>query len=328
MDGYSPRNYTTASTNNLYSLVLERCEKLTKGRQGYIIPISSVATEGYLDLQRILLAREMWFSSFDDRPAHLFDGLNTLSILIMSKYIPKPSVISSRLNRWNAEERNVLFSTLRLQVSPHSPLPGCVPRIGSAMDSAIWEKLFARKENLASALSAHGRSITYYSRKVNSFLQILDFVPEVRDGRGSLRPPSEFKEMKFDVASHAAAAFCVLNSSLFRWFMDAVSDGSHLNRRETNQFPFDPNRAAELLGEFVMLAKRLSSDLKAHSFKRVMAYKHDKLTVQCIVPKFSKPIIDEIDRVLARHYDLTSYELNYILHYDIKYRLGREEDGE
>ncbi len=52
--------------------------------------------------------------------------------------------------------------------------------------------------------------------------------------------------------------------------------------------------------------------------------KHDTLTVQCVVPKHSKPIIDEIDRVLAKHYGFTDEELDFIVNYDIKYRMGRE----
>ena len=36
----------------------------------------------------------------------------------------------------------------------------------------------------------------------------------------------------------------------------------------------------------------------------------------------SKPIIDEIDRVLARHYGFTDEELDFIINYDIKYRMG------
>lgn len=38
----------------------------------------------------------------------------------------------------------------------------------------------------------------------------------------------------------------------------------------------------------------------------------------------SKPIIDEIDRVLAQHYGFTAEELDFIINYDIKYRMGRE----
>jgi hypothetical protein len=43
-------------------------------------------------------------------------------------------------------------------------------------------------------------------------------------------------------------------------------------------------------------------------------------------PKYSKPIIDEIDSVLAKHYSFTDEELDFIINYDIKYRMGRETD--
>ena len=39
-------------------------------------------------------------------------------------------------------------------------------------------------------------------------------------------------------------------------------------------------------------------------------------------PRYSKPIIDEIDRLLAEHYGLTQEELDFIMNYDIKYRTG------
>jgi hypothetical protein len=43
----------------------------------------------------------------------------------------------------------------------------------------------------------------------------------------------------------------------------------------------------------------------------------------------SKPIIDEIDTVLAEHYGFTAEELDFIINYDIKYRMGKEmENGE
>ena len=41
-------------------------------------------------------------------------------------------------------------------------------------------------------------------------------------------------------------------------------------------------------------------------------------------PKLSKPIIDEIDKMLAGHYGFTEEELDFIINYDIKYRMGDE----
>ena len=43
---------------------------------------------------------------------------------------------------------------------------------------------------------------------------------------------------------------------------------------------------------------------------------------------YSKPIIDEIDRVLAKHYGLTNEELDFMINYDIKYRMGRDIGGD
>ena len=45
-------------------------------------------------------------------------------------------------------------------------------------------------------------------------------------------------------------------------------------------------------------------------------------------PRKSKPIIDEIDCVLAKHYGFTDEELDFIINYDIKYRMGRDSGDE
>lgn len=50
--------------------------------------------------------------------------------------------------------------------------------------------------------------------------------------------------------------------------------------------------------------------------------------MQCIIPKHSKSIIDDIDRVLAKHYGFTDEELDFIINYDIKYRMGRETEND
>jgi len=37
---------------------------------------------------------------------------------------------------------------------------------------------------------------------------------------------------------------------------------------------------------------------------------------------------DGIDKILAKHYGFTEGELDFIINYDIKYRMGRELEGE
>ena len=57
-------------------------------------------------------------------------------------------------------------------------------------------------------------------------------------------------------------------------------------------------------------------------------YTTGKVRYQEFYVRLSKPIIDEIDRVLAKHYNFTEEELDYIINYDIKYRMGAEGNEE
>jgi hypothetical protein len=70
-------------------------------------------------------------------------------------------------------------------------------------------------------------------------------------------------------------------------------------------------------------------DFQAHAKSLTNNYgKFGILTIQTFQPRLSKPIIDEIDRVLARHYGFTDEELDFIINYDIKYRMGQANEEE
>lgn len=71
------------------------------------------------------------------------------------------------------------------------------------------------------------------------------------------------------------------------------------------------------------LADALVDDLESNAEVRVRrrADGSDRREVNYFVGK-SKKLIDEIDRTLARHYGFTDEELDFIINYDIKYRMG------
>ena len=69
--------------------------------------------------------------------------------------------------------------------------------------------------------------------------------------------------------------------------------------------------------------------LDENSEVKKITTKAGQISYQEFYSAASKPIIDEIDRVLAKHYAFTDEELDFIINYDIKYRMGRDaEDGE
>jgi hypothetical protein len=76
------------------------------------------------------------------------------------------------------------------------------------------------------------------------------------------------------------------------------------------------------LGQSLMVELRKSAKRRTSSSKSTGLVEYDEL-----VPRLSKPIIDEIDRVLARHYGFTEAELDFIINYDIKYRMGKDAES-
>lgn len=329
VDNYKLQGFETLNAGDLYPLVIERCLELGKreGRQGFIVPVSSISTDGYASLQQLLKARPLVYSSYDDRPSRLFDGLEHIRLTI---HLLGPAVErgqwSSRYNKWMSEERDRLFEKLELVEADQGLIPNSMPKLSNSIERSILFKLQAQRKTLGTSAIRNGQHLIYYTRKVGYFLQALDFVPRVVDGNGRVRMPSEFKVLAFRTAAEADAALCCLNSNLMFWFVHVYSDCRHLNRREVMGFPVDldclargPNSSA-----LTALARRLMDDLDSNSEHRTMRFQHDTLIVQCILPRNSKPIIDEIDAVLARHYGFTDEELDFIINYDIKYRLGAD----
>ena len=77
------------------------------------------------------------------------------------------------------------------------------------------------------------------------------------------------------------------------------------------------------------LGKKYLEDLVTNSSMLVRQQKQTGRTeTQCFKIQKSKPIIDEIDRVLARQDGFTDEELDFIINYDIKYRMGLELSGD
>jgi hypothetical protein len=99
--------------------------------------------------------------------------------------------------------------------------------------------------------------------------------------------------------------------------------------REIEWFPvsfgsFD-NKIVSELNEKVC---QLMESLEKNKYRKETFYKATgKVIYDEYYPKLSKPIIDQIDCLLAQHYGFTHEELDFIINYDIKYRMGKELEG-
>ena len=72
-------------------------------------------------------------------------------------------------------------------------------------------------------------------------------------------------------------------------------------------------------------SKQLEEDMQANSKRRVYNYRTTgRVEYDEFYMKLSKSIIDDLDREMAKHYGFTEEELDFIMNYEIKYRMGRD----
>ena len=325
---YKTISYLCESCGNLYPLVLERCGVLAKenARQGYIVPVSSISTDRYEALQNHLSQFNHHFSNFDDRPSRLFYGLEhiRLTIHILGVRSKDPNVFSTRYHKWFADERDNLFHLIAYTIPSKTFMPKSFTKFGNTIEDTIAKKVQGQKKTLTRFTEKQGRSNIYYSRKVGYFLQVLNFIPKVLNSSGESRLPSEFKQLNFSNNEYATLVLGILNSSLFYWYVTVVSDCRHLNVREVQSFPInvDALRDSKHAMPIIEIASSLMRDIKANSEMKTMNYKDDVLHIQHIYPKTSKGILDKLDQHIGRYFGMSEEEIDYIINYEIKYRVG------
>jgi len=204
-----------------------------------------------------------------------------------------------------------------------------IPKISTTIELRLLSRV-AEEHRLDSYLRNKSPFRVLYTRKVRYFVQFFDFIPQMYDSKGGVLDPSELKEMFLDSESARDETLALLNSGLFFWFFNVYSDVRNVNRREMEAFRCSIDtfsRTDEII--LRQLCSNLMNDFKQNSSLLTNNYgKFGMLTIQTFQPRVSKPIIDEIDRVLARHYGFSEEELDFIINYDIKYRMGREVEDE
>jgi hypothetical protein len=321
--------YQTKECRNIYALIVEQATTLLHilGRLGVIIPVASVCTDSYLPLQKLLVSTgELAISNFNDRPGKLFDRLEhiRLSIILYTKKNVVSSSFTTKYNNWNTVSRSNLFNLIKYTNATEFITDGSIPKLSSDYEKIILRKVLGQNKTLASYMVNNSIHFIYYTRKLSGFVQILDFIPTIYDANGNNREPSELKAISFASEEIRNIFLSLLNSNLFYWFLTVYSDCRNLNKRELYTIRFDIEKASPEVGmELSMLSRSLMQDFSHRSRFLEMEYeKLGKMTIQCLYPKYSKPIIDEIDRVLAKHYGFTDEELDFIINYDRKYRVG------
>ena len=330
---YTVRGYQTENCGNLYAFVVERSMSLVPiyGRFGMILPVSSICTDRMKPLQERMrhISEYLWCSSYAERPSKLFEGVEVqLEIILARKGLKENVTFTSRYNKWESSYRNALFGTLSYQYSNPFVKSGSIPKIGKVAESGIIAKIINHRETIASVLERNSKYRVYYRNAGGRYYKIvLNFEPLFKLNN-QVTVSSTYRNLSLATPQLRDVICAVMSSSLFYWHWVCHSDNWHMIMREIGSFPLG-KMSPNIEDELTKLCERLMVDLNRNSIQR-KEYRNrgrDIVEFTQFVARHSKPIIDEIDRVLAQHYGFTDEELDFIINYDIKYRMGREEEA-
>ncbi|MGQ9822766.1 MAG: hypothetical protein ACUVQK_12960, partial [Thermogutta sp.] len=170
---------------------------------------------------------------------------------------------------------------------------------------------------------ATGRTgfMAHYHRSPRYWIRSMDFEQYFKSDTRS-RSVHHFRDLCFVDRAEGKCVCGILNSSLyFFWFM-AICNGRNLTSTDVERFPVGSIDSA-VQKQLISLFDLLMKDYKKNWFIRERA----DCKFQEFRPSLSKWIIDEIDSTLGQHYGFTVEQVNFIINYDIKYRMGHEDEG-
>ena len=311
-DIYKLVNYETINCANLYAFVIERSCIISKNRNniGFIVPLTLASNNNMLDLRNyITKSGTSWYSHYEVRPAKLFEGAEQRLTIFFIRNTNTSQIFSTSIQRWNNEHRNFLFKKLHYANSFNDVT---IWRTSSNSETSVYKKFNLHKPS-SLMLSNNGHKIHYRTAGVRYWIIFLN------NGFGTDSLSNKFAY--FENKETAAFYMAAFNSNLFWWYYALNFD--MFNLKDYMIFNFKLNYKND--NKLSQIATELELDLENKKVHQDINSKTRGLvTTSYYQKKRSKQIIDEIDKVLAKHYGFTDEELDFIINYDIKYRMGDE----
>lgn len=328
-----PNTLNTIDCGNLYAFIMERSLLILResGKLGFIVPISLTCTQRMATLQTILTGNSsnLWNSIYAERPDKLFDGAEVLlTISLLSKnQKPNCEIWTTGLRKWKSEERATLFDLTNYNLLPKRLRTYILPKLSSQIETSILKKFWDDNTILANELRSSSKDKIFYRIGGGRYWKVFTtFQPKfILNGKESISSRENY--LYFDNSEIRDIGVTVLSSTLFYWYFVLTTNGRDLNPSDLKFFSLsissiEKNNKAKLKE---LCLKLMSSYRQNRQEKEKFSQQTGRIIYEEFYPRISKSIIDEIDRVLANHYGFTDEELDFIINYDIKYRIGRED---
>ncbi|XMB73082.1 Eco57I restriction-modification methylase domain-containing protein [Mycoplasmatota bacterium WC30] len=304
---YKP-NVSKYFYGNIYADTLERSYQLLSdnGIMGMIVPISFTTTNRMSFILNHIIDNSglLRVQFYADRPGCLFSGVHQKLNIVFSQKTKnhRCRIFTSNYMHFNKLEIDSLFDNID-EFEVFNRGLGVFSKVSNKLEEGILRKIIKTDGKI---IGNKGESTVFLSSRACFWIKV--FVDK--------KISNDYMKLNFESYKTARHVYSILNSNLFFWFWEKVSDCWHIRKSDLKFFDFKLENINDSLVELSYIVEdMLESTKKYIGSKQVdYEYKHKLIKMQ----------LDEIDYVLASMYKLSNEELEYLIDYNLQYRLNGE----
>ena len=323
VDYLPPKNLASYETKAIHAMCMDRSAQLLsqQGCMSMIVPLALVSTQRMQIIQNLLeKSRNVWYANYSWRPAKLFDMVNLLLTIFIATPSRQGKTFSTNCQKWTSNNRDALMYSIGYVEIPRHRTAAWAPKLGMEIETTLLEKCTEVKTVLRLFMSQSKHRVYHRVAGGLYWKVFTDFQPAFRIN-GKLGSSTAERAFSVETSEILRPIIAVLSSDLFWWWYTITTDCRNLSASDIKNFPIP--KSALYDSQLAELGEMYLEDLQRNSIMQVRVQKRTGRTeTQQFKIQKSKHIIDEIDRVLAKHYGFTDEELDFIINYDIKYRMG------
>ena len=305
---YFKENYKYANQGSLdtYKIFIEKGFNLLdkNGNLNFIVPMSVTSGKSNIALHKMILdnCKMIRVSSYNDRPSQVFNNAHQkISIIGFLRTDTKcKELLTTKINRrYSSQSIDSVIKNLNFVNSLDFIQPEAFCKIGLPIEKSIMQKLYSQKQTLKDLMG--GKQKVYYRNTGDIYYDLYT----------SYSTTKSTTQNSFKVIN-SKSIVALMSSTLFWWFRIAYTEGRHSYMHQFERFPI-PNFSKEIINKLEKLGKEYETDIeKNHDYSNgVKTYKIRK----------SKHIIDKIDRLICPLYGLTEEEMEFIIGYELEFRV-------
>ena len=310
-------------TRAIHAMCIDRSLQLLnqQGCMSMIVPLSLVCTRRMGIIQNLLeKERSVWYANYSWRPGKLFDTVNNALTIFIANPSNQQETFSTNYQKWSSEHRDLLMNSVNYVEIPRHRPAFWAPKLGNGCEAGVLEK-FIRINTVLQLFTSRSQHKIYYRVAGGLYWKVFTDFPPPFTVDGEAGNSTAKRSFSVETSEILKPVIALLSSDLFWWWYTITSDCRNLSTSDINNFPTP--KSALYDPQLVELGRMYIEDLIHNSTMHVRVQQRTgRIETQMFKIQKSKHIIEKIDRVLAQHYGLTDEELDFIINYDIKYRMG------